>query len=508
MDEKALNKIYEPKSVEERWVKAWAEAGLTAPEADSKKPSFSMVIPPPNITGALHVGHALNSTLQDILARYKRMKGFNVLWLPGIDHAGIATQNVVERQLAEEGLDRHKLGREEFLKRVWKWKEASGGTIRAQLQRLGASCDWTRMRFTMDEGLSKAVRQVFVTLYNEGLIYRGDYIINWCVRCHTALSDLEVQFEETQGKLYYLKYPLKDGPSKTLMVATTRPETMLGDTAVAVNPEDERYKGLIGRTVMLPLTGRLIPIIGDASVSIEFGTGAVKITPAHDFNDFEVASRHNLPALKVMDINADMNENAGRFMGQNRFDARKNVVSELEAEGLLERTEDYKLMLGSCYRCGNAVEPTLSKQWFVKVGPLAGPAIEAVEKGEIRFIPKNWENTYFDWMRNIRDWCISRQIWWGHRIPAWHCSGCGHITVAAAHPEGCAACKSKNIEQDPDVLDTWFSSALWPFSTLGWPDETEDLLRYYPTSTLSTSFDIIFFWVARMIMMGLKFMDG
>ncbi len=510
MDEKTLSKTYEPRDVEEKWSRHWIESKAGTPEPESKKPAFSMVIPPPNITGALHLGHALNSTLQDILARYKRMKGFNVLWLPGIDHAGIATQNVVERQLAEEGLTRHKVGRDEFVKRVWQWKDASGGTIINQLKRLGASCDWTRLRFTMDEGLSRAVREVFTRLYKEGLIYRGDYIINWCPRCHTALSDLEVNFEETDGSLWYMEYPLKEPVEgmKGLTVATTRPETMLGDTAVAVNPGDERYKRLIGKKLILPLTGREIPVIGDDSVAAEFGTGAVKITPAHDFNDFEVSKRHNLPALNVMDENGRMNENAGRFAGLDRFEARKRVVEELQAAGLMPKIDKYKLMLGSCYRCSTVVEPRLSKQWFVKVGPLAAPAIKAVEAGEIRFVPKGWENTYFDWMRNIRDWCISRQIWWGHRIPAWHCGDCGHITVSTADPDACERCGKKNIAQDNDVLDTWFSSALWPFSTLGWPDDTGELKIFYPTSVLSTSFDIIFFWVARMIMMGLKFMDS
>ncbi len=509
MSEKTLSKTYEPKDVEERWSKHWMDSGTGTPELDSKRPPFSMVIPPPNITGALHLGHALNSTLQDILARYKRMKGFNVLWLPGIDHAGIATQNVVERQLAEEGLTRHKIGRNEFVKRVWRWKEESGGTIINQLKRLGASCDWTRLRFTMDEGLSRAVREVFTRLYKEGLIYRGDYIINWCPRCHTAISDLEVNFEETEGSLWHIEYPLTQPAAglKGLTVATTRPETMLGDTAVAVNPEDARYKNLIGKKLSLPLTGREIPVIGDSSVTIEFGTGAVKITPAHDFNDFEVSKRHNLPALNVMDENGRMNENAGRFAGLDRFEARKRIVDELKGLELLTNIEKHKLMLGSCYRCSTVVEPRLSKQWFVKVGPLAGPAIKAVEDGEIRFIPKGWENTYFDWMRNIRDWCISRQIWWGHRIPAWHCRDCRHITVSTVDPDGCERCGSDDIEQDKDVLDTWFSSALWPFSTLGWPNDTRELKTFYPTSVLSTSFDIIFFWVARMIMMGLKFMD-
>ncbi|MCL4873976.1 valine--tRNA ligase [bacterium] len=508
MSEKTLEKTYEPGSVEGRWADYWIKEKLATPGERSEKPSFSMVIPPPNITGALHLGHALNSTLQDILARSRRMRGFNVLWLPGIDHAGIATQNVVEKQLAAEGLDRHKVGREAFIERVWKWKNESGGTIINQLKRLGASCDWTRLRFTMDEGLSRAVREVFTSLYKEGLIYRGDYIINWCPRCHTALSDLEVEFNETEGSLWYMRYPLVKpaGGIEYLTVATTRPETMLGDTAVAVNPEDGRYKALIGKKVRLPFVEREIPVIGDDSVSIEFGTGAVKITPAHDFNDFEVGRRHKLQSIKVMDESARMNENAGPFKGMDRYEARKKVVSGLEEKGLLEKTEKHKLMLGGCYRCSTIVEPTLSKQWFVKVAPLAGPAIEAVEDGRIKFVPKNWENLYFDWMRNIRDWCISRQIWWGHRIPAWHCRDCGGVTVSTIDPDKCESCGCKNIEQDPDVLDTWFSSALWPFSTLGWPEKTGDLKAFYPTSVLSTSFDIIFFWVARMAMMGLKFM--
>jgi len=506
MEERTLSKTYEPSAVEEKWARLWIDERLATPAEDAAGETFSMVIPPPNITGALHLGHALNTTLQDILARFKRMKGYSVLWLPGIDHAGIATQNVVERQLAAEGISRHELGREEFIKRVWKWKEESGGTILNQLKRLGATCDWTRLRFTMDPGLSAAVREVFTTLYREGLIYRGDYIINWCPRCHTALSDLEVQFDETGGKLYYLVYPLTDG-SGAVKVATTRPETMLGDTAVAVNPGDPRFKGFIGKTITLPLIGREIPVIADETVSMEFGTGAVKITPAHDFNDFEMARRHGLPAVNVMDVDGAMNENAGEFAGLDRFAAREKVTEALSARGLLDRVEDYKLMLGSCYRCSTVVEPRLSRQWFVKIKPLAGPAIKAVEDGRIRFVPRNWENLYFDWMHNIRDWCISRQIWWGHRIPAWHCADCGHVTVAATDPEACEGCGGKAIEQDPDVLDTWFSSSLWPFSTLGWPEKTADLERFYPTSVLSTSFDIIFFWVARMIMMGLKFMN-
>jgi valyl-tRNA synthetase len=505
MSKKILQKVYEPKAVEERWSKWWIEKNLFTPDMDSKKPTFTMVIPPPNITGSLHLGHALNNTLQDIMARYKRMRGFNVLWLPGIDHAGIATQNVVEKQLHREGLDRHKLGRERFLERVWRWKEESGGAILNQLKLLGASCDWTRLRFTMDEGLSKAVREVFVRLSSEGLIYRGNYIINWCPRCQTALSDLEVEHEETEGSLWYIEYPIKDGKG-AVTVATTRPETMLGDVAVSVNPEDKRYKELIGKTLMLPLADRDIPVIADQMVDMEFGTGALKITPAHDFNDFETAKTHRLDSVKVMDLEARMNENAGKYSGMDRFSARKKVVADLKGLGLLKKVEPYRLLIGSCYRCKTVVEPTLSKQWFVRVAPLAEPAIRAVEEGRTRFVPRMWENTYFDWMRNIRDWCISRQIWWGHRIPAWHCKDCEHVTVASKDPSACQRCGSAELEQDPDVLDTWFSSALWPLSTLGWPEKSRDIELFYPTTALFTSFDIIFFWVARMIMMGEKFM--
>ena len=503
MIKKTLAKVYSPEDIEKRWSDHWIKENLFVADPFSKKPRFSMVIPPPNITGSLHLGHALNSTLQDIIARYKRMRGYNVLWLPGVDHAGIATQNVVEKKLKEEGLSRKELGRERFLERVWKWKDESEGAILNQLKKLGASCDWSRLRFTMDPGLTKAVREVFVRLYREGLIYRGDYIINFCPQCHTALSDLEVEHRETDSFLYHIEYPLKDGGSVT--VATTRPETMLGDVAVAVNPEDGRYKNIIGKYAVLPLSGREIPVIEDSTVDMEFGTGVVKITPAHDFNDFEIAKRHPLlKPLKVMDEEARMNENAGRYRGLERYEARNIIIGDLKNSGLLKKEEKYKLPLGICYRCSTPVEPTLSKQWFVKTGPLAKPAIEAVEKGMTRFIPANWSATYFEWMRNIRDWCISRQIWWGHRIPAWHCKNCGHITVDTEDPKACQGCKSAEIFQDPDVLDTWFSSALWPFSTLGWPQKAPDDV-FYPTSALFTSFDIIFFWIARMIMMGLKF---
>ena len=504
---KELPKAYDFRGVEEKWYRFWEERGYFVAKLDPNRPRFSMVIPPPNVTGKLHVGHALNTTLQDIIARYKRMDGYDTLWLPGTDHAGIATQNVVEKQLAREGLTRHDLGREKFLERVWKWKEEYGGAIIEQLKRLGCSCDWTRLRFTMDEGLSRAVREVFVRLWEEGLIYRGDYIINWCPRCHTALADIEVEHEPTPGHLWYIRYPLVDG-SGYIVVATTRPETMLGDTAVAVNPEDERYRKLVGKKIRLPLIGREIPIIADREVDPEFGTGAVKVTPAHDFADFEIARRHGLPFVKVMDEDGRMTEEAGPYAGLDRFEARKRVVEDLEAQGLLEKVEDYEVILGKCYRCGDIVEPLLSKQWFVKMKPLATPAIAAVERGFTRLIPENWKNLYYDWMYNIRDWCISRQIWWGHRLPAWTCKDCGEITVSREDPKSCAHCGSENIVQEEDVLDTWFSSALWPFSTLGWPEDTPELRLYYPTSLLVTSFDIIFFWVARMLMMGLHFMGA
>ncbi|MBI4666792.1 MAG: valine--tRNA ligase [Nitrospinae bacterium] len=496
---------YEPKAVEEKWYKAWIDANVFGASDVSDKPPFSIVIPPPNVTGALHIGHALNNTLQDILTRYKRMDGFNALWMPGTDHAGIATQNVVEKKLAAEGINRQALGREKFIEKVWEWKEQSGGTIINQLKRLGASCDWSRERFTMDEGLSRAVREVFVTLYEEGLIYRGEYMINWCPRCHTALSDLEVEYHERDGHLWHILYPLEDG-SGGVTIATTRPETLLGDTAVAVHPEDERYKGLVGRHVKLPLTGRTIPVIADEYVDREFGTGALKITPAHDPNDFVVGNRHGLQRIKVIADDGAMSEHAGdNFKGHDRFRARKMVVDMLTEQGLLVKEEHHRHAVGHCYRCHTVIEPNLSKQWFVKIAPLAGPAIKAVQDGRVQFVPKHWENLYFDWMNNIRDWCISRQIWWGHRIPAWACGDCGETVVARQDPDKCPQCGGMKLTQETDVLDTWFSSALWPFSTLGWPDKTEALKTFYPTSTLVTSFDIIFFWVARMIMMGLKF---
>ncbi len=504
---KELPKAYDFRGVEEKWYKFWEEKGYFKPKLDPNRPRFSMVIPPPNVTGRLHVGHALNTTLQDVMARYKRMDGYDTLWVPGTDHAGIATQNVVEKALAKEGLTRHDIGREEFLKRVWQWKEEYGGAIIEQLKRLGCSCDWSRLRFTMDEGLSRAVREVFVRLYEEGLIYRGDYIINWCPRCHTALADIEVEHEPTKGHLWYIRYPLVDG-SGYIVVATTRPETMLGDTAVAVNPEDERYQSLIGKKIKLPLIGREIPIIADKEVDPEFGTGAVKVTPAHDFADFEIARRHNLPFVKVMDEDGKMTSEAGPYAGLDRFEARKKVVNDLKEQGLLEKIEDYEVVLGKCYRCDDVVEPLLSKQWFVKMKPLATPAIAAVERGFTKLIPENWKNLYYDWMYNIRDWCISRQIWWGHRLPAWTCKDCGNLIVSRKDPDACANCGSTALSQEEDVLDTWFSSALWPFSTLGWPEDTQELRLYYPTSLLVTSFDILFFWVARMLMMGLHFMGA
>ncbi|MCM2359776.1 MAG: valine--tRNA ligase [Geobacteraceae bacterium] len=505
MAEKELAKVYEPKSVEEKWYGVWEAAGYFRGVAPSSRPPYSIVIPPPNITGVLHMGHALNNTLQDILCRWKRMSGCNVLWMPGTDHAGIATQNVVERQLTVEGTDRHELGREEFIERVWRWKGESGGQIIGQLKRLGASCDWERERFTMDEGLSRAVREVFVRLYEEGLIYRDNRLINWCPRCHTALSDIEVEHEEKGGHLWHLRYPVV-GSDRFLVVATTRPETMLGDTAVAVNPADARYRDLIGGQVLLPLVNRTIPIIADEYVDMEFGTGVVKITPAHDFNDFEVGRRHGLDRINIFDESGVVNAAGQQYQGLDRFAARKKVVEDLEVEGLLERIEEHTLALGGCYRCKTVVEPYLSMQWYVKVGPLAEPAIEAVRSGRTRIVPTQWENTYYEWMENIRDWCISRQIWWGHRIPAWFCDQCGGITVTREDPTACASCGSGELRQESDVLDTWFSSALWPFSTLGWPDKTPELAAFYPTACLVTGFDILFFWVARMMMMGLHFM--
>ncbi|RKQ60453.1 valyl-tRNA synthetase [Thermovibrio guaymasensis] len=501
-----MEPTYNPSLFEDKWYRKWLEKGYF--HADEKKvlrgekEKFSVVLPPPNVTGVLHVGHALNSTLQDVICRWKRMKGYEVCWVPGTDHAGIATQWVVERELAKEGLTRHDVGREEFLKRVWEWKEKYGSRIINQLKKLGTSCDWERERFTMDEGFSKAVRRAFVRLYKEGLIYKGKRLINWCPRCHTALSDLEVEHEEEQGNLWYIRYPIV-GEDGYIVVATTRPETLLGDVAVAVNPKDERYSHLVGKRVRLPIVGREIPIIADEYVDPEFGTGAVKITPAHDFNDYEVAQRHGLPEIQIMD-------DWGRitvppFKGMDRFEAREAIVTMLKDEELLEKVEPHIHSVGHCYRCKTVIEPYLTEQWFVKTKPLAEKAIEAVKTNEVKFIPKQWENTFFDWMYNIRDWCISRQIWWGHRIPAWYCLECGHVNVAEEAPEKCENCGSSNLKQDEDVLDTWFSSSLWPFGVFGWPVETDDLKAFYPTDLLVTGFDIIFFWVARMMMMGYHF---
>ncbi|MDD4364951.1 MAG: valine--tRNA ligase [Synergistales bacterium] len=507
MKKENLPKTYDPKPIEDKWYQFWLDEGLFESEVDADREPFCIVIPPPNVTGSLHMGHALNETLQDVLCRYKRMKGFNVLWVPGTDHAGIATQNVVERQIAREGLTRHDLGREAFVKRVWLWKEQYGNRIISQLKKIGASCDWRRERFTMDEGLSEAVRSVFVRLFKEDLIYRGKYIINWCPRCHTALSDLEVEHEEEAGNLYHVAYPFVDGEG-SLVVATTRPETILGDVAIAVHPRDERNASLCGRRVRVPLVDREIPVIEDNMVDPAFGTGCVKITPAHDPNDFLVGQRHKLEAPQVIDGDGLMNEAAGPYRGLDRFEARKKILADLKAQGLLVKVEEHGHSVGHCYRCHTIIEPYLSEQWFVRAKPLADAGVEAVQKGHINWVPEQWLSTYYQWMENIRDWCISRQLWWGHRIPAWYCADCNHITVSESDPAVCEKCGSSAIAQDEDVLDTWFSSALWPFSTLGWPKPTKDIAYYYPTSILITGFDIIFFWVSRMIMMGLKFMDG
>jgi valyl-tRNA synthetase len=493
-------KRYDPQQTDARWYQAWVERGYFRAEVQAPGEPFCIVIPPPNITGSLHMGHALNTTLQDILVRWKRMEGYNTLWLPGTDHAGIATQWVVEQQLAREGTNRYAYGREQFIARVWRWREESGRTIVRQLMRLGASCDWSRERFTMDEGLSRAVRKVFVTLYREGFIYRGDYIIQWCPRCMTALSDLEVEYEERDGKLYYIKY----GP---LTLATVRPETKLGDTALAVHPDDKRYADFIGRVLTIPsVDGEItLQVIADAAVDPEFGTGVVKVTPAHDPQDFDIGRRHGLEIRQVIGFDGKMTASAGKYVGLDRFECRTRIVEDLQALGLISNIEDYRHRVGLCYRCRTVVEPLVSRQWFVRMKSLAEPAIEAVRSGRIQFVPAMWANTYYEWMLNIRDWCISRQIWWGHRIPAWYCAACDGVTVAETTPTACEHCQGSELRQDEDVLDTWFSSGLWPFSTLGWPDDTPELERYYPTSVLVTAFDILFFWVARMIMLGLKF---
>ncbi|MCX8036354.1 MAG: valine--tRNA ligase [Candidatus Sumerlaeia bacterium] len=504
-----LSTRFNPAPIEEKWYRFWEESGFFGADPADPRPAYTISIPPPNITGVLHMGHGLNNTIQDILIRWKRMAGFAALWVPGTDHASIATENVVEQQLVKQGTSKRQLGREKFLERVWAWREEYGGTIIRQLKRLGSSCDWTRERFTLDPGLSRAVRTVFKRLYDEGLIYRGKYLVNWCPKLRTVLSDDEVEHREVDGHLWYIRYPLKgkssDG-SDYLVVATTRPETMLGDTAVAVNPDDERYRHLIGKTAVLPLMEREIPIIGDPFVDPSFGTGMVKVTPAHDPNDFEMGRRHNLEFVNILNANGTLNENTKQYAGLDRFEARKRVVHDLTARGLLERIEPHRHTVGHCYRTGDVVEPYLSEQWFVRMRPLAEPAIAAVREGRVRIIPKSWESTYFHWMENVRDWPISRQLWWGHRIPVWQCRECNEFSVTDEETlERCARCGSANIEQDPDVLDTWFSSALWPFSTLGWPDETADLKKFYPTATLVTAHEILFFWVARMIMMGLKF---
>ncbi len=503
---KELAKNYNPAEFEDRIYENWCEKGYFKPDSDDKKPSFSIVIPPPNVTGQLHMGHALDETLQDILVRTKRMQGYSTLWVPGTDHAGIATQIKVEERLrVDEGLSRYDLGREKFLDRVWAWKDSYEARITGQLKKLGASCDWSRQRFTMDEGCSRAVREVFVNLYNKGLIYRGHRIINWCPRCLTALSDAEVEYKDQPGFFWHIKYPIK-GEDGYVEIATTRPETMFGDTAVAVNPEDENTKHLIGKTLILPIVGREIPVIADDYVEIGFGTGCVKITPAHDPNDFLVGQRHELEQIKVMNDDATMNAYAGKYEGMDRYACRKALVADLESEGYLVKTEPHDHNVGTCYRCGTTVEPLTSDQWFVKMKPLAKPAIEAVENGSVRFVPERFSKNYFNWMNNILDWCISRQLWWGHRIPAFYCDECGHMEVSKTDIDTCPKCGGK-VRQEEDVLDTWFSSALWPFSTLGWPDVTEDLKRYYPTDTLVTGYDIITFWVSRMIFSGLEHMD-
>jgi len=496
-----MEKAYQPQQVEHSIYQYWLEIGAFDAEVNPDKQPYCIVIPPPNVTGVLHMGHALDETIQDLLIRWHRMRDYEALWLPGTDHAGIATQNVVEAQLEEEGLTRHDLGREKFVERVWEVKDKHHGIITGQLKRIGVSVDWRRERFTLDEGLSRAVREAFVTLYEQGLIYRGARMINWCPRCGTGLSDLEVERELVQGHLWYIRYPEPNG-GPGVVVATTRPETMLGDTAVAVHPQDERYEEMIGKTVILPLMNREIPIVADDYIDMEFGTGALKVTPAHDPNDLEIAQRHDLPSIVVIDRTGKMTKPTGPYAGLDRYECRERVVADLEEQGLLERVEDYQHTPGRCQRCNTVVEPLVSTQWFVKMAPLAQQGLEAVDTGKVRFVPERWTKVYRDWLENIQDWCISRQLWWGHPIPVWYCQDCGQQTCARQDPTQCAHCGSKNIQQDPDVLDTWFSSALWPFSTLGWPEETPELDYFYPTSVLVTGYDIIYFWVARMIMMG------
>jgi valyl-tRNA synthetase len=520
-----IPKVYAPETIEPRWARQWLEMNLYRPGDDAERPRFCLVIPPPNVTGSLHMGHMLEHTEIDILMRWHRMRGENVLWLPGTDHASIATQMIVERELGREALPqlepgpeaesswrregqrrRREMGPEKFLERCWKWKEESGGTIRRQMERLGTSCDWTRDRFTMDAAYSRAVLEVFVRLYEEGLIYRGKYIVNWCPRCGTAVSDLEVLHEDRQGKLWTIRYPFEDGEGH-ISVATTRPETMLGDTAVAVNPADERYRSAVGRKVVLPLLKRVIRVVADDFVDPEFGTGAVKVTPAHDANDFDIAERHKLPSVVVINSEARMTEEAGPYRGLDRYEAREAVVQDLREQGLLEKIEDYALSVGTCQRCKTVVEPLLSTQWFMRMKPLAEPAVRVVEEARVRIVPENYRKIYLDWMANIHDWCISRQLWWGHRLPVWYCDACGEVVVARETPAACPKCKSAPLRAETDVLDTWFSSGLWPFATLGWPEDTEDLRRFYPTDLMIMGFDILFFWGARMIMLGMKFMN-
>ncbi|MCK5100160.1 MAG: valine--tRNA ligase, partial [Desulfobacteraceae bacterium] len=495
MSDDLLDKSYDPVGIEGKWYKFWEDNKYFHAKDKSDLPPYCIVVPPPNVTGVLHIGHALTFTIQDIMCRYRRLVGDNVLFLPGTDHAGIATQNVVEKALAKQGRSRDELGREEFVKEVWKWRDVSGGAIINQLKRLGVSCDWDRERFTMDKGLSEAVRKVFVQLYKDGLIYKGQYIINWCPRCKTAISDLEVEYADKDSMLYYIRYPFENNKDEGLVVATTRPETMFGDTAVAINPDDKRYNDLSEKNVLLPLTDRIIPIIKDQYVDVEFGTGALKVTPAHDPNDFNLGEKHNLETVKVIDEDGNMTSDAGAYEGLERFECRKKAVKDLKKLGLLVKEETLQNSIGECYRCKTVVEPFLSKQWFVKAKPLAKKAMEAVREKKTRIVPSNWEKTYFDWLENIRDWCISRQIWWGHRIPVWKCADCGKYTVEEKDPTICCECGSEKIAQEEDVLDTWFSSALWPFSTMGWPEKTELLKTFYSTNLLVTGFDILFFWV-------------
>ncbi len=504
---KDLAKQYDPKDVEDRIYKFWLDGKYFHAKCDPEKKPYTIVIPPPNITGQLHMGHALDNTLQDILIRYRRMQGYDALWLPGTDHASIATEAKIVEAMRKEGISKEDIGREGFLKRAWEWKDKFGGRIIEQLKKMGSSCDWDRERFTMDEGCSKAVKEVFVNLYNKGLIYRGERIVNWCPHCLTSISDAEVEYEDQAGHFWHLRYPFKDG-SGYLELATTRPETMLGDTAVAVNPNDERYKDIVGKTLILPIVHREIPVIADDYVEMDFGTGCVKITPAHDPNDFEVGLRHNLEVIDTFTDDAHIKPEWGKYAGMDRMEARKAIVEDLEKEGAIVKIEDYSHNVGVCYRCHSSIEPKVSKQWFVKMEPLAKPAIDCVKNGEVKFVPERFDKTYYHWMENIKDWCISRQLWWGHRIPAWYCDDCGEVVVSKETPTACPKCGCTHLTQDPDTLDTWFSSALWPFSTLGWPDKTPELAHYFPTNTLVTGYDIIFFWVARMIFSSVENMHS